>query len=44
MMKKQEWLKKRKSAEEEIEAKGLSKDRLYLNRSALKKEEEEKPD
>lgn len=37
MMKKKEWLKKRKDAEEEVEAKGLNKDKLYLNRNALKK-------
>lgn len=42
-MKKKEWLKKRKDAEEEVEAKGLNKDKLYLNRNALKKQEEEKP-
>jgi calcium/calmodulin-dependent protein kinase (CaM kinase) II/peptidyl-prolyl isomerase G (cyclophilin G) len=44
MLKKKEWWKKRSEAEQEVEAKGLSKDKLYLNRNALKKEEEEKPD
>lgn len=39
MMKKNEWLKKRKEAEAEVEAKGLNKDKLYLNRNALKKDE-----
>lgn len=38
-MKKNEWLKKRKEAEAEVEAKGLNKDKLYLNRNALKKDE-----
>lgn len=39
MIKKQEWLEKRKNAELELEAKGLSKEKLYLNRNALKKEQ-----
>ncbi len=37
MMKKKEWVKKREEAEEEVVAKGLTKDKLYLNRNALKK-------
>lgn len=44
MLKKQQWLKKKKEGEEEVIAKGLSTDKLYLNRNALKKEEEEKVD
>jgi len=37
MLKKKDWLKKNAEAEKEIEAKGLSKDKLYLNRNAIKK-------
>lgn len=44
MVKKEQWLQKRKNAELELEAKGLSKDKLYLNRNAIKKEEAEKVD
>ncbi len=44
MIKKNEWLQKKKHAEELLESKGISKDKLYLNRNALKKEDEdEKP-
>ena len=39
MLKKKEYWKKRTEAEQELEAKGVSKDKLYLNRNALKKEE-----
>ena len=44
MMKKQEWVKKQREAEEEVQAKGLNRDKLYMNRNALKKEEQDRPD
>ena len=44
MLKKNNWLKKRKEEEEEVQAKGINKDKLYMNRNALKKEEEGKVD
>ena len=42
MMKKQEWVKKQREAEEEVQAKGLNRDKLYMNRNALKKEEQDR--
>jgi hypothetical protein len=40
MIKKKDWYEKRKLAEEEIQSKGLSKDKLYMNRNAIKKDDE----
>lgn len=44
MLKKNNWMKKRKEEEEEIQAKGINKDKLYMNRNAVRKEEEERVD
>lgn len=41
MIKKREWLEKKKQAEEEIESKGISRNKIYLNRNALKKEDDD---
>lgn len=38
-MKKEEWLGKRKHLEEELKAKGINEDKLYLNRTCGNKEE-----
>jgi len=38
MLKKNEYLKKRKEAEEEVLAKGLKSEKLYMNRHSIKKE------
>ena len=42
MLKRNNWIKKRKEEEEEIIAKGINPTKLYLNRNALKKDEDEK--
>lgn len=36
-MKKEEWLEKRKLLEEELKAKGIKEDKLYLNRTSAQK-------
>ena len=40
MLKRNNWIKKRKEEEEEIVAKGINPTKLYLNRNALKKDED----
>ena len=37
MIKKNQWHEKLKKSQQELQAKGISKEKLYLNRNALKK-------
>ena len=44
MRRREEWEEKTKRSEAELAAKGIGKEKLYLNRTSLRKEREEKPD
>jgi hypothetical protein len=43
-MKKEEWLEKRKHLEEELKAKGINEEKLYLNRTCVQKDESDGKD